>query len=94
MTCPICRETHAPDARLSYDGKGINDCGSYRRRLATMTTDCPRDLARMMAAAPQLAALLSEAVIAVRSGDFEEYGTTGDFYREAVAALKAAGVEI
>ena len=35
--CPICREKHEPERGLSYDGCGINSCGTYRDRLATFS---------------------------------------------------------
>lgn len=33
--CPICREVHEPRG-LSFDGQGINSCGMYRARVATV----------------------------------------------------------
>lgn len=55
MECPICRENHEPRG-LSFDGKGVNSCGMYRTRLATMTKDVPESLGPVFAAAPDLLA--------------------------------------
>jgi hypothetical protein len=51
-TCFICREVHERRA-LNYDGRGINSCGMYRSRIATLTQDY-QHLGPMLAAAPDL----------------------------------------
>ena len=56
--CPICREIHGSDRGLSFDGKGVNSCGMYRERLATLQPDCPEALGRLFAEAPAMLALL------------------------------------
>jgi hypothetical protein len=62
--CPICRENHEPDRRLSFDGKGINSCGMYRNRIATFgNNDQAQLLGPVFAAAPEL---LKQARIALR----------------------------
>lgn len=33
--CPVCREEHEPRS-LTYDGRGVNSCGMYRERIATI----------------------------------------------------------
>ena len=62
--CPICREVHDPERGLSYDGCGINSCGTYRDRLATfgksvdgLTSGL---LGPMFAASPALVAAAKE----------------------------------
>lgn len=65
--CPICREMHGTARGLSFDGRGINDCGVYRARLFTIPTgrlneDGPQALGRMFAAAPEMLDALREAV--------------------------------
>ncbi len=53
--CPICREQHGPERSLSFDGKGVNDCGIYRARVATFTKDANTEaLGNLFAAAPEM----------------------------------------
>lgn len=49
--------------RYTFDGKGINDATDpYRRRLATLAPDAPREAGVLMAAAPELLAALADIV--------------------------------
>lgn len=52
--CPICREEHPPRG-LSYDGRGVNSCGMYRSRIATITNEY-QHLGPTLAAALELLA--------------------------------------
>lgn len=48
--------------------------------------------AQLLAAAPELLAALHEIVLAAEAGELDEYGTSGDWFREAKAAItKATG---
>lgn len=95
-TCPICRERHDETRRLSFDGKGINSCGSYRSRLATFqnpTTerDLPAYLGPIFAAAPALLAALGDILQTAESrpdGDRAALDGIESFARAAIAAAK------
>lgn len=57
--CATCGEIH--DARpLSFDGIGVNSCGVYRTRIATIEREY-RHLGPMFAAAPDLFAVAVES---------------------------------
>jgi len=59
-TCPICREEHEPRG-LAYDGRGVNSCGMYRDRIATIQNEY-HHLGPTLAAAPELLAALKAIV--------------------------------
>lgn len=50
--------------------------------------------ARLMAAAPNLLAALREIVAAVETGDVDGYSPSGDWFREAKAAIAKATGEL
>lgn len=53
--CPHCREQHGAERTLTFDGYGINSCGMYRSRVATLEKDFrDGDLGYQMAAGPSL----------------------------------------
>lgn len=63
--CKLCKEEHAPDRGLSFDGCGINLCDQYRTRFATInwrgsTVSPPalHELAEAMQHAPELVAFV------------------------------------
>jgi hypothetical protein len=51
--CPICREEHHPARTLTFDGVGVNSCGLYRERIATLR-DEHRQLGPLFASAPEM----------------------------------------
>lgn len=96
--CPICREIHEPTRGLSFDGQGVNSCGMYRNRLATMT-----DLGKQCGIGPDLARawLIPELVAALREiaschiehdiVDGEEYRmSSDDVWETAIQSVKVA----
>lgn len=96
-TCPICRERHDETRRLSFDGKGINSCGSYRSRLATFqnpTTerDLMAYLGPIFAAAPALLSACEAAETVARLAEFpsSELAAAGDRLGALAPQLRAA----
>jgi hypothetical protein len=72
---------------FTFDGKGINDAADpYRRRLATLAPDAPRDAGVLMAAAPDLLAALEDMV----SRCVVTYGTDAAYTANARAAIARA----
>ncbi len=70
--CQFCDEHHDQSRGLSFDGRGVNSCGKYRERLATLHNASVFDgpggslrmdlLGRQMAAAPELAEMVHDLV--------------------------------
>jgi hypothetical protein len=51
------------ETRLSFDGKGVNDCDEYRSRIATFTSDeKAQKFGELFAAAPELLDVLALAL--------------------------------
>lgn len=85
MKCPICTEEHDESRTLSFDGMGINSCGQYRERLATLTKHghhCT-NIGQLFAASPGLLRALSMLLTAI-----DKNKATAD----AIAAINKARV--
>lgn len=76
LPCSICRELHSDDRTLSYDGRGVNSCGMYRDRIATIPDEY-RHLGPVLSMAPQLLesveSLLKWAIEANNRIKYEKY---------------------
>jgi hypothetical protein len=92
--CPICREIHAPRG-LCYDGMGVNSCGMYRERIATIPHEYAF-LGPVFASAPQLLeaariGLQALAILESNGLDTEQDEKDKAFIQQAIA--KAEGRE-
>lgn len=87
--CPICRELHATDRGLTFDGFGINGCDLYRSRLATLTHYAPKELGPVFSAAPELVAALN--TLLARCASLDQSATRdGLLNADAIAQARAA----